>query len=192
MPERARYPRKKIIDAISWVIFTRAERGGTESYGAFTKHDIFVSNARSGDIPFFYRRRMMAPWNPYTAIARYWLCSIIDTRETKKATSAETLMTQARLPLPRRKPYVITDIIPCQFPSWKWMPHFCFWIQSKSEELPCQNHKQLHMNRQRKMSRISGLTLIAQKVHSFMQLPKIHPFQIYPRFTNYHGISWQF
>ena len=53
--------RNKIIDAISWGIFTRAERGGHTTPGAFTKHDIFVSNARSGDIPLSYRRRMMAP-----------------------------------------------------------------------------------------------------------------------------------
>ena len=56
MPERGPDSRKKIIDAISWAIFTRAERGGHTTPGAFTKHDIFVSNARSGDIPLSYSR----------------------------------------------------------------------------------------------------------------------------------------
>ena len=71
MLEKATDSRKKIIDAISWAIFTRAERGGHTTPGAFSAHATFVSYARSGDIPFFYRRRMMAPWNPDTAIARY-------------------------------------------------------------------------------------------------------------------------
>ena len=46
MLEKATDCRKKIIDAISWVIFTRAERGGHTQQGAFSAHATFVSYAR--------------------------------------------------------------------------------------------------------------------------------------------------
>lgn len=58
-PREARIPEKN-IDAINWAIFSRAERGGHTTPGAFSAHATFVSNARSGDIPLSYRRRMMA------------------------------------------------------------------------------------------------------------------------------------
>ena len=47
MPEKATDSRKKIIDAISWAIFTRAERAGHTTPGAFSAHATFVSYARS-------------------------------------------------------------------------------------------------------------------------------------------------
>ena len=70
---RLRYPmipEIKLLMPLVGVSLPEREWGHTTP-GAFTKHDIFVSNARSGDIPLSYRRRMMAPWNPDTAIARY-------------------------------------------------------------------------------------------------------------------------
>ena len=47
MPERGPDSRKKIMYAINWAIFTRAERGGHTTPGAFSAHATFVSYARS-------------------------------------------------------------------------------------------------------------------------------------------------
>ena len=64
-------PEKKLLMPL--VELSLPERSGQEhtTHGTCSIQTIFVSNAWSGDISLSYSRRMMAPWNPYTAIARY-------------------------------------------------------------------------------------------------------------------------
>ena len=60
---RLRYPmipEIKLLMPLVGLSLPERSGGGHTTPGAFTKHDIFVSNARSGDIPLSYSRRMIA------------------------------------------------------------------------------------------------------------------------------------